>query len=522
MSIILIVDDDKNFLLSLVDGLKSHDPELEIRSATNGRIALQMLDDEYVDLVITDLKMPVMDGFELLAQMSSHYPRIPVIVMTAYGTPFVETSISQVGAVRYLEKPLDFDLLLENIYNSVQTDQSAFIPGIPLISYLRLVQMEKKSCILTLRNGEQEGKMFFKKGVLMDATTDECDSENAVMEILEWEQVEIQINSKAFISDKRIQKNLDFLIMVFENRQRTKSMDETSKSSSISSYESELDGIFDVGNDDLILHNTEQEGKKTTALFDDPLITADSKISIITVEALAINQSGKANSNEAEKSEETLPSELDACHSLTSFYEETGSPGSDEIIEEQIEPETLHDDLTGLKHLLAKDYLTTSAKEDPVAVCGCFTESTDRPVAEGIRGKTQTIFLEGKETAVNVKKLNEALDTLKESAGSGLLACDIYMTRDGQSITGYNSNPTYCAMSNQITHYILNAIKEASFPPMGTTYMIDLEDDKMVIVMIVDEFQWGILIDTKKTSLGMLLNVALPRARTIFEAALTN
>jgi hypothetical protein len=44
----------------------------------------------------------------------------------------------------------------------------------------------------------------------------------------------------------------------------------------------------------------------------------------------------------------------------------------------------------------------------------------------------------------------------------------------------------------------------------------------MVISMIVGDYQWGILIDTKKCSLGILLNVALPRARSIFEAALAN
>ena len=123
---------------------------------------------------------------------------------------------------------------------------------------------------------------------------------------------------------------------------------------------------------------------------------------------------------------------------------------------------------------------------------------------------------------MNVKKINEALNTLKETAGAGLLSCDIFTSRDGQSITGYNSNETYCAMSNQITQYMTNTIKEAGFPPMGNTYMIDLAEDKMAIVMIVGDYQWGMLIDTKKCSLGMILNVALPRAKTVFASAMEN
>ncbi len=123
---------------------------------------------------------------------------------------------------------------------------------------------------------------------------------------------------------------------------------------------------------------------------------------------------------------------------------------------------------------------------------------------------------------MNVKKMNEAVDTLKETAGAGLLACDVFMTRDGQSLVGYNSNPAYCAMSNQITQYMKETLQEAGFPPLGSTYMIDLNEDKMVISMVMGDYQWGILIDTKKCSLGMLLNVALPRAKAVFEAALSN
>ena len=55
---------------------------------------------------------------------------------------------------------------------------------------------------------------------------------------------------------------------------------------------------------------------------------------------------------------------------------------------------------------------------------------------------------------------------------------------------------------------------------MGNTYMVDLAEDKMVIVLIMGDYQWGILIDTKKTSLGIMLNVALPKAKTVFAAAL--
>ena len=55
------------------------------------------MDSTEVDLVVTDLRMPKMDGFELLAHMSGQYPNIPVIVMTAYDTPEIEERLKDMG-----------------------------------------------------------------------------------------------------------------------------------------------------------------------------------------------------------------------------------------------------------------------------------------------------------------------------------------------------------------------------------------------------------------------------------------
>ena len=500
MSIILIVDDDKNFLLSLVEGLKAHDSEFEIRTATNGKIAAQIISDEYVDLVITDLKMPVMDGFELLAYMSSHFPRIPVIVMTAYGTPVIENSVSHLGAIRYLEKPLDFDLLVENIYKSVELHDSSYIPGISLISFLKLVQMEKKTCILTIRNQEHEGELFFKKGVLIDAVTPESNGEAAAMEILGWEQVEMQIRSKSFTVAKNIHNDLDFLIMVFESRQPSRRVSGTGESSSADSYDNTLDDIFNVdgGTKSASSEGTPEPSEKDTIPLtkraeEAPVSAGNEERDASQAESMVSDEVGKKiRPTEDSTLRETKTSVLTNEH-----QKENNALAENEKGEGTSEAETVYDTVPG-------------------------ENQSNLPAAAEVEQEKKTNFFEGKENVMNVKKMNEAVDTLKETAGAGLLACDVFMTRDGQSIVGYNSNPAYCAMSNQITQYMKETLKEAGFPPLGSTYMIDLDDDKMVISMIMGDYQWGILIDTKKCSLGILLNVALPRAKSVFEAALAN
>jgi len=104
---ILIVDDEENLLEVMVDCLGVLKNYFNIRTAINGKIAVEILKLSKIDLVVTDLSMPEMDGFELLAYMNRKYPWIPVIFMTCYGTPKIEEIVTKMGVFRYMEKPLD-------------------------------------------------------------------------------------------------------------------------------------------------------------------------------------------------------------------------------------------------------------------------------------------------------------------------------------------------------------------------------------------------------------------------------
>ena len=73
---------------------------------------MKVLETEYVDLVVTDLKMPVMDGFEFLSHMRKSYPDIPVIVISAFINPDAERRLSSLGIAQYLEKPFDSEDLV--------------------------------------------------------------------------------------------------------------------------------------------------------------------------------------------------------------------------------------------------------------------------------------------------------------------------------------------------------------------------------------------------------------------------
>lgn len=115
MKNVLIVDDEKSFLGLLEEGFKASRHDFRVATAENGRQAVEHLRNNPVDLVVTDIKMPQMDGFELLSYLKEFHPAIPVILTTAFGTHDIEERLRAMGASQYLEKPLDFEVLAGKI-----------------------------------------------------------------------------------------------------------------------------------------------------------------------------------------------------------------------------------------------------------------------------------------------------------------------------------------------------------------------------------------------------------------------
>jgi len=104
---ILIVDDEATIRDTLCTVLKEEGFDAE--SAENGRAALEKIQQNNYDLVITDLRMPEMDGLELLKAVKLNSPQTSVIIITAYGSMESAIEALRLGAFDYLIKPLDFD-----------------------------------------------------------------------------------------------------------------------------------------------------------------------------------------------------------------------------------------------------------------------------------------------------------------------------------------------------------------------------------------------------------------------------
>ena len=105
METVLIVDDEKNYPPIL--GAVLEEEGFEALTAASGQEALQRLGEADVDIVLTDMKMPGMDGIELLEEIKKRDPELPVIMMTAYGTVDKAVEAMQKGAYSYILKPFD-------------------------------------------------------------------------------------------------------------------------------------------------------------------------------------------------------------------------------------------------------------------------------------------------------------------------------------------------------------------------------------------------------------------------------
>lgn len=105
MKSILIVDDQPGIRLLLEELFRRENYETKV--AVNGLEALQKVEQQRPDCVLLDMKMPGMDGIDVLKRLKSSWPDLPVIMMTAYDETQLTEEALEVGAMRYFTKPFD-------------------------------------------------------------------------------------------------------------------------------------------------------------------------------------------------------------------------------------------------------------------------------------------------------------------------------------------------------------------------------------------------------------------------------
>lgn len=106
---VLLVDDEEEFVKTLGERLEMRG--IEPTTAFTGEAALKRIAEEQPDIMVLDIKMPGIDGMEVLRRVRKAYPRIQVIMLTAHGSDKDKAEAERLGAFAYMRKPVDLELL---------------------------------------------------------------------------------------------------------------------------------------------------------------------------------------------------------------------------------------------------------------------------------------------------------------------------------------------------------------------------------------------------------------------------
>jgi two-component system response regulator CpxR len=110
---VLLVDDEEEFVKALAERLELRG--FKIRVALNGERALEMLQDESPDVMVLDLRMPGIDGLEVLRRVKKTAPEVQVIILTGHGSEADRQMALRSGAFEHLQKPVDITRLIDTL-----------------------------------------------------------------------------------------------------------------------------------------------------------------------------------------------------------------------------------------------------------------------------------------------------------------------------------------------------------------------------------------------------------------------
>lgn len=185
---VLIVDDDPGTLHVLSHGLGQVLGEFEVLTASDGSEAIEMLEQHDVDVLVTDLAMPVMDGFALIAYMTNRRQALPVVVLSALAADDIGDRLAPFDGLRVLRKPISYRDLAACLHEVLEQSELGQIEGIALAGVAQLIETERRSCTVVVASGRRRGRLYFESGRLINAFSDDFGSEGeaAAYDILGW------------------------------------------------------------------------------------------------------------------------------------------------------------------------------------------------------------------------------------------------------------------------------------------------------------------------------------------------
>ena len=213
---VLVVDDDRELLALIIKNLTGLSKKYEYIECVSGKNAIEMIRSRDIDMLVTDIYMPDVNGFDLLMEIKKHHPEVKVIMMTGYSTPELHTQAFQNGSVGYIEKPFEpkelFSLITSAFEKSVGSFQGE-MEGIQIPDIIQLNCLARVTNVVSFRSQGREGTIFFENGEIVHAESNGTKGEVALKEILSWPGGQFSTQRNIAPITKSIHKKWEQLLM---------------------------------------------------------------------------------------------------------------------------------------------------------------------------------------------------------------------------------------------------------------------------------------------------------------------
>jgi CheY-like chemotaxis protein len=196
---ILILDDEHDILEIYQEILARLPSQPEIHTADAGARALALLESDPFNLLLVDLRMPTMDGFQVLAIVRRKFPTLRVVVMTAAEDEQFRARAYAMGIDLYLEKPktgkeiINFVDCIESMLEKEDVGGFRGVQSKTLVDIVQLECLTQSSAILKITSATGEGRIWIQKGEIIDAACGELMGKDAFLEMLRWKAGSFEI-----------------------------------------------------------------------------------------------------------------------------------------------------------------------------------------------------------------------------------------------------------------------------------------------------------------------------------------
>lgn len=151
----------------------------------------------------------------------------------------------------------------------------------------------------------------------------------------------------------------------------------------------------------------------------------------------------------------------------------------------------------------------------PVEISG----QAQNPGASSI--ETLRLARRGGALSIRIKKLQSAVAAIRDMLHDSLLRIDVFLSADGRSLTGWNSQPLACSAFAGVTHSLMDSLAATRFPSLGNYYLFELANETLVLMVVSGELHMGLLLAKNKVPLGLLTNIVLPQAIKALDQSVT-